>query len=570
MTNNTTKQKPCGYWNNYENNYNEALKYNSRSEFKKGSSGAYRVACKNGWLDNYNWFEEKCKPNGYWETYENNYNEAQKYNSRNEFQKGCSSAYKVACKNGWLDNYNWFEEKCKPNGYWIYETCYQEAKKYNSRSEFQKGCISAYDVARQNGWLDNYNWFSDSKTIKKWNEKTCYQEAKKYKSRREFQRGCGRAYQVARQNDWLDNYTWFTEKKKHNYWNYETCYNEAQKYNSRSEFNKGCRGAYKVACQNDWLDNYNWFAEKPKYGYWTYETCLAEAQKYKSRSEFKKGCSSAYNVARKNGWLDNYTWFEKDLNPYTNNLDNVYCYLFEELKSVYVGRTININKRNKEHNIQTNSAVYKFAQQYNIVIPQITILESNLSLEQGREKEHFYVTKYKSEGWNVLNIAKTGKNCGSLGGLGSGKWNEKTCYQEAKKYKSRTEFQKGCSWAYQVARQNDWLDNYTWFTEKYKPHRYWNKQTCYQEAKKYKSRNEFQKGCSSAYQVARQNDWLDNYTWFTEKQKQKHNGYWETYENNYNEAQKYNSRNEFYKGCNSAYNVARKNGWLDIFFPKGN
>ena len=565
--------------------------------------------------------------------------------------------------------------KQKPNGYWTEQTCYQEAQKYNSRTEFSKGCSRAYQVARKNGWLDNYTWFEEKKQPNGyWNYETCYQEAQKYNSRGEFKKGSDGAYNVARKNGWLDNYTWFSEKKKHNYWTYETCLQEAKKYNSRSEFSKGCGSAYEIARQKGWLDNYTWFIstnelKKIIQTKWTEQTCYQEAKKYNSRTEFSKGCKGAYKVALKNGWLDNYTWFKKDLDPYKNKRDNVYCYIFESLNSIYVGRTIDVNKRNKEHNIKTDSTVYKFAQKYNIVIPQITILETNLSLEQGREKEDFYVTKYKSEGWNVLNRAKTGKNCGSLGGLGYGKWNKKTCYQEAKKYKSRSEFekgnasaymrarkegwldnytwfeekkqpngywenyknnynearnyksrsefQKGCVGAYEVALKKGWLDNYTWFEEKQNPSGYWNKQTCYQEAKKYNSRSEFFKGCCSAYMRARKEGWLDNYTWFEEKkqpngywskktcyqeakkynsrtefskgckgaykvalkngwldnytwfeEKKKINRYWYNYKNNYNEALKYNSRSEFQKGCNSAYKVARKNGWLDIFFPK--
>lgn len=44
--------------------------------------------------------------------------------------------------------------KAKPNGYWNYEKCYQEALKYKSRNEFQKGCGSAYHAALKNKWLD--------------------------------------------------------------------------------------------------------------------------------------------------------------------------------------------------------------------------------------------------------------------------------------------------------------------------------------------------------------------------------------------------------------------------------
>ena len=358
-----------------------------------------------------------------------------------------------------------------------------------------------------------------------------------------------------------------TKQKPSGYWEiYENNYKEARKYNSKSEFAKGCGSAYKVACKNGLLDNYTWFETKQKpRGYWEiYENNYNEARKYNSRSEFAKACSGAYRVALKKCLLDNYIWFEKDLDPYKNKKHTVYCYIYEN--NVYVGITIDAERRHKEHSTDEQSTVYKFAKQNNILIPQLTELETNLSIEEAREKEDFYVKKFKQEKWNVLNKAKTGKNCGSLGGLNNGKWNEQTCYQEAQKYKSRSEFEKGCETAYKVALKKGLLDNYIWFTEQQKPSGYWEiYENNYKEAKKYKSRNEFKKACSGAYRVALKKGWLDNYTWFAEKQK---HGYW-NYETCYQEAQKYKSRTKFKKGCGSAYEVTRENGWLDIFFPKG-
>ena len=40
----------------------------------------------------------------------------------------------------------------------------------------------------------------------------------------------------------------------------------------------------------------------------------------------------------------------------------------------------------------------------------------------------------------------------------------------------------------------------------------WTYETCLEEARKYKSRGEFSKKCGSAYQVARKNGWLDDCT----------------------------------------------------------
>lgn len=138
--------------------------------------------------------------------------------------------------------------------------------------------------------------------------------------------------------------------------------------------------------------------------------------------------------------------------------------------------------------------------------------------------------------------------------MAKSKWNHDTCLEEARKYKSRTEFLKKCGRAYDAARRNGWLDEYTWFKPKLQS---WNKDTCLEEAHKYKSRSEFQKKCSCAYEVARKHGWLDDCTWFESKLRS-----WDK-KSCLEEARKYKSRCEFYKNAASAYNIALRNGWLD-------
>ena len=99
------------------------------------------------------WFKEIQKPNGFW-TKENVFAEAKKYKTRTEFQKGCSRAYKVARVNGWLDEMNWLTSSQKPKGFWTKENVFAKANKYRTRNEFANGCSRAYKVARKNGWLD--------------------------------------------------------------------------------------------------------------------------------------------------------------------------------------------------------------------------------------------------------------------------------------------------------------------------------------------------------------------------------------------------------------------------------
>ena len=135
-----------------------------------------------------------------------------------------------------------------------------------------------------------------------WDYEHCYEEAKRYSCRSEFKRENFKAYHIANINDWLGDYDWFTRPNKK--WNYQNCLEESKKYTSRSEFAQNSSGAYHVASRNGWLKDYTWLPEDGRslkleqYGIWTKEACFKEAQKYKTRTEFARKNNSAYNSAR--------------------------------------------------------------------------------------------------------------------------------------------------------------------------------------------------------------------------------------------------------------------------------
>ena len=230
----------------------EAMKYKSASEFEVKSSGAYAAALRNGWLKDYSWFAVLKQE---WDK-QTCFTEAKKYKTRVDFFNGSRGAYIKALKTGWIDEYTWLHSRqTKPARYWDnYEHCYAEAKKYKNRRRFLKGCSSAYRKALKNGWLDDYTWFDEKQKHNYWNHDTCYEEAKKYSSRSDFQKQAKGAYLIALKEGWLDDYTWF--KPLTGYWTYEACKAEALKYEKRGQFKKGCIGAYTKSRINGWLDDF--------------------------------------------------------------------------------------------------------------------------------------------------------------------------------------------------------------------------------------------------------------------------------------------------------------------------
>lgn len=352
-------------------------------------------------------------------------------------------------------------------------------------------------------------------------------------------------------------------------WTNEKCIAEAKKYTTKTSFQKGNPTAYLYARKNGLLNHFDWFKIiKNPNGYWTKERCAEESRKYSSKKEFVKGSPAAHNASVKNGWLDDFVWLvHQRIDIITDRIDSVYIYLFEETKTAYVGRTLirRQKKRDQEHIFnQDTDAVARYAREHNLPVPEMKIIETNLTLHEGQDREDYWRKWYESKGYFMLNKIATGIGKGSLGAIGHGKWNRKTCADEAKKYKSLTEFEVNSSGAYAAALRNGWLKDYVWFATL---KRYWNEQTCYREAKKCKTRGEFYKKCSGAYIKSLKMGWMNKYTWLLSRQN-KPTGYWNDYNNCYEESLKHNNRRSFQRKASGAYSAAVRNNWLDEFFPK--
>lgn len=452
-----------------------------------------------------------------------------------------------------------------------------------------------------------------------WNYDTCYEEAKKYKTRTEFARKSPGCYEKAQFNGWIDDYYWIPkyEAKPKGYWNnYQKCYDAAYTCLTRTEFAKNFSTAYKISIKNNWINDFNWFkngveTRTEKLTLYTEQKCKKIALQFKSKKEFRETNESCYNRACKFGWIDNYNWLQDErFDLFKDKIDLVYAYEFVEQHTVYIGRTLMRTKKRRDYqHIFGNDSVSKFAKDNNISVPEMKILEDNLTIKEGAENEGIWIELYREDGWNILNKAKAG----SIGGLGKGKsrytyeiclklsttcndkaefkknhpqaycisfknkWLDKfdfkdgkivgadkrrkydyqTCYEEAKKYNTITEFENGSKGACVASRANGWMKDYTWFTLLWQEK--WNKESCYEEAKKYSTLEDFMSKSNSCYSTACKNKWIDDYTWLERKRTRR--GYWQNYDNCYNEAKKYNSMSDFMRKSNGAYNSARKKGW---------
>ena len=214
-----------------------------------------------------------------------------------------------AIKRNWYnqEKYILYKNNRKTKTVWNKESCYQEAKKYDTKTKFARCSQTAYKYARLNDWLKEYTWFIE--IYHKWTYDECYEKALKYKNKYDFKKEYKSAYNVSVRNKWMKDFHWLKRKGTNCKWTYEKCYNEALKYKNRKDFMKGCSGACVAAENHKWMKDYHWFI--PLVNKWTHDKVYEEAKKYSRMQDFRKKSKGAFEYAERHNLLIQYDWLNK-------------------------------------------------------------------------------------------------------------------------------------------------------------------------------------------------------------------------------------------------------------------
>jgi predicted GIY-YIG superfamily endonuclease len=344
----------------------------------------------------------------------------------------------------------------KPNGYWTFERCKEEALKYKTKKEFYENNTTAYTYSNKNKWMS----------------------------------------EITRHMTILS--------QPNGYWTFERCKEEALKYDNKTNFILYSNGAYYAARKHGWLDeicSHMVFIIRPK-NYWTFERCKEEALKYDTRKELLTNNNCAYNAIIRNKWSVILFSHMKTLG--NKNSRMIYGAIFSD-NSVYIGLTYNFQERKRNHLTDINSSVYKYIKEKNIK-PNFIKLTDYINVEKAQSLEIYFVNKYKSEGWNILNKAKAG----ILGGP-ERYWTFERCKEESLKYKTIKDFRINSYQAYSSSIRYKWLDILCSRMIRGKSGKVssWTFERCKEEALKYKSRSKFKIGNCGSYNSARKHGWLD-------------------------------------------------------------
>jgi predicted GIY-YIG superfamily endonuclease len=286
-------RRPTNYWTK-ERCAEEALKYESKKDFRNKSKTAYGIICKNDWLDEMcvhmpnifmAWTKEKC------------FEEALKYKTKVDFQKNSGSAYQAARKNKWLKE---ISQHMLPVGN-LKKRCVYAAEFSDNHVYIGLTYLLKNRIDRHLNDVDSsiFKHIQKSGIVPEFKQITKYIKINDAISKEE--------YYV----NYYKNKKWFILNQSKTgtiggsilIWTKEKCVSEALKYKTRTEYNEKSKGSYLSAYRNGWLDEICSHMII-KWKYWNFKNCGTEALKYITRNEFQIKSRTSYDYARKKGWLN--------------------------------------------------------------------------------------------------------------------------------------------------------------------------------------------------------------------------------------------------------------------------
>jgi len=251
------------------------------------------------------------------------------------------------------------------------------------------------------------------------------------------------------------------------------------------------------------------FSKKPK-TYWNETTLFEVMVTCRTRREFATKYSTAYKIAKEKGIYNKIAnkvfSKEKNLNSFNEKIHIVYSYEFKEYNAVYIGRTLDLKRRHRQHQKDINDSVYKFCIENKCQIPDVNIIESGLTGEESQIQENFWLEDYLRKKWYVINKSSTGLNKSSMGSSYR-KWDYEKCKIAASKCNSKEDFKNKFVGAYNISRKHGWIYDFFKFNLKKENGCFSTFEQCIDEIKKFKNLSDIRSNYPFLYQTICKNKW---------------------------------------------------------------
>ena len=432
---------------------------------------------------------------------------------------------------------------------------------------------------------------SDKKFNTKWTLEKCAEIALKFNSRSEWQKQDRNSYIAAWDNNWLEQCCGHMTslKKPNGYWNLERCLEIAKQYTYKTAWKNAHVASYDSAYKNSWFDiccahMENRKGRRPKLKH-TKEECLASALKYDTISVWAQHHKNHYSFARKHNFLQECTTHMINMGGKSFPERCLYHSLLQYIPHPINGKNFSVPQPSQfkffqidifdpilNKGIEFNGAYWhsdkhirssglngrectqaklEFFQQQNI--PILTITEQEWSTDPhgciNRCLVFLSAHKYTQPQHAIL----TPPLCPYK--------TKEDCIQSTVGHDSYTSWLKEAPEAYQVARNNDWLNDCKAVLPDIQPRSSRTLEECQCIAKKYNSPKEWENDDPASYNYTIAHKWMPQCDSHMQRQLAPKNTW--TFENCLREAKKHSTIKSWRESGNGSYAACHEAGWMD-------
>lgn len=237
---------------------------------------------------------------------------------------------------------------------------------------------------------------------------------------------------------------------------FEECEKIAKKYDNRVDFHAKDRTCYEFSKKMGWYEKITEHINRPIPKHRTFNEIKEAARQYKTRMEFKNKDMANYCFAVSHGWLDSVCSHMRVVGDKYKRC--IYVYEFSD-GFCYIGLTYDINARHIQHSNGKNfSKVYEHSVRYNVEIPTPKQLTDYIDKDDAAKLEGEYLEKYKNDGWEIINVSKTGGLGGKKHRYNKEEITKDFCKKIAEKYDTPTQFSKSHQTLIKIIKNNKWKD----------------------------------------------------------------------------------------------------------------
>lgn len=486
---------------------------------------------------------------------------AKGYNTKADFRKNDMAAYQLMSRRGLL------KELCAHMKQDVTHHTVEEltaiANSYDDLTRFKREQHKAYGAIQRRGLLDDLCAHMKRNMRPDYTDEELAELAEGYDDLTQFRKDHRQPYFAIVRRGKVDELCGHMKRNKPETHTDEDIRIIAKKYKTRDEFHKKDGGAYLAAHRRGILDevcSHMKELRRPK-EFYSKGYCHVVALDCKTRGEFQQKHRYAYNRAFHEGWLDDIcSHMEAGSNNWNKRL--VYVYTFAD-GYAYVGLTDDIKRRKNEHlhkyTHKKLSPVLRHHRETGLNY-EYKELTGWLDAETAAKVEDEYIKKYKAEGWKMLNRMRGG----GLGGNVRKEHKAKAIRTIVSRYEYVEDFRESEPEVYEELCSSQQFSKYcSGLKRRKKQPGYWTLERAIAVIPECETRRIFNKRYCQAYRIVKAAGLLTEY--YPEKARPKCK--W-TLENCATAARYCKTKTEFRRKHHRAYERLRKEDLLDELFPK--